>query len=84
MLVLQMVRCHIFEDGTLSAEKNHQIPERNKKIELNNITEIDEIYSISSDDVVEIERKVPYFTVGHFKRSSSPSNLLICFMSQVT
>lgn len=42
MLVLQMVRCHIFEDGTLSAEKNHQIPERNKKIELNNIREIDE------------------------------------------
>ena len=46
--------------------------------------DVDEIYSISSDDVVEIEIKVPYFTVGHFKRYSSPSNPLICFMSQVT
>lgn len=53
-------------------------------MKLNYIRDIDEIHSISSDDVVEIEIKVPYFTVGHFKGYSSSSNPLICFMSQVT
>lgn len=43
-----------------------------------------EVYSISSNDVVEIKIKMPYFTVEHFKGYSSPSNPLICFMSQVT
>lgn len=85
VLVFQMVRCHIFKDSTLSAGKNPQIPEQNKKkIELNYIRDIDEKYSFSNYDVVEIEIKVPYFTVGHFKGYSSPSNPLICFMSQVT
>lgn len=40
-------------------QKNPQIPEQNKKIELNYIRDIDEIYSISSDNVVEVEIRVP-------------------------
>lgn len=31
MLVLQMVKCHIFEDGTLSAEKNTKYPNKIRK-----------------------------------------------------
>lgn len=56
MLVFRMVRCHIFKDSTLSAGRSPQIPEQNKKkIELNYIRDIEEIYSFSNDDVVEIE-----------------------------
>lgn len=80
---IQMVRCHIFKHSTLSTGKKTQIPEQNKN-QLNSIKAIDEIYSISSNDVVEIDIKLPYFTVEHFKGCSSPSNPLICFVSQVT
>lgn len=59
-------------------KKSPQIPE------LYIYIKIAEIYSISSNDVVEIKIKMPYFTAEHFKGYSSPSNPLICFMSQVT